>query len=270
MKTVKKYKTNLLKTFKTVNVNGLSMQEDNIKKIIRKWTKKNISNSTSELDNFGNLLITVNGKGKKELAFTTHLDVVSDIGTICLNKRLMRLCIKENWYNSNKILGADSRGGIAIILNIVKDLDRKCYKKLHILFTISEEHGFRGIQNADMNLYKNVESIISCDRPVCYWKENKGNVVNCHLKNGASKLNDNLLKLWRSAKKIRRKVICHNANHRNAYTGGDASFIRGYDVFDFTCGTKYQHTSRETLSLKDFFTCYKLMLSFSQELLRAS
>jgi len=265
--------SDLLHTFKTVNVNGLSFQEQNIKKIIKKWIGQ-VPNSQSKEDKFGNLLITLQGKGSKELMFTTHLDVVGDIGTVCINKKKMCLQIKErnkgskHFLGNNKILGADSRAGISIILNIVKNINIKEYKKLHILFTVVEECGFQGIQHTDFNRYKKVECIISCDRPVCTWKENKGNVVNVHFKDPEIKQSSNVLKLWESAKEIGRKIIVHNAHHKSAYVGGDASFIRGYDVFDFTVGARYIHSSRETLSIKEFYTAYRVMYQFATNLLK--
>jgi len=260
------YKRELLFTFKKINVNGLSFQEKNIIEEVKAWIKLN-TKATCRLDDFGNLWIELKGKGKKELVYTTHLDVVAPIGTVCIDKKRKVLRIKET---TGMILGADSRAGVSVILNVFKLIAKakKSYKSLTILFTIVEESGFQGIRHADLTKL-NAECIISADRPIRTWGRNRPNVINCHLaENEEIKVNKNLLKLWKSAKSVKRKIILHNANHRNAYTGGDASFIKDFDVFDFCVGTSHQHCAKEELSLKAFFASYKVMLAFSKQILK--
>jgi len=252
------YKHELIHTFKYVNVNGLSGEEKKIKNRIIKYCKDNIVNVRFAEDKIGNLWIGLKGKGKGKLMFTTHLDVVGDIGTVEYSGG--RLRIKEK---SGYILGADSRAGISVILNTIKDLDVKSYKQIIVLFTIQEECGFIGIRHANLSSYKGV--IISADRPV--GRDNKGNIINVHFKK-ITKRNKNVDKMRVVAKNIKRKIVLHDAHHRNAYIGGDASFIIENDVFDFCCGSRSIHSSKESLSLKDFFHSYKVMVEFARKILK--
>lgn len=63
------------------------------------------------------------------------------------------------------ILGADDRAGIAIIMNILKELNQRDFTgTLKITFTVEEEIGQYGAEKIDSSFFDDVDCAISLDR----------------------------------------------------------------------------------------------------------
>lgn len=99
----------------------------------------------------------------KKMMFVAHLDVVSEFSPSD------KLVVRENMISREYgILGADDRAGVAIILNLIKEVgDIKECPPFKIVFTVGEEQGQYGAEAIDPEFFEDVSFGISLDRRNC-------------------------------------------------------------------------------------------------------
>lgn len=69
------------------------------------------------------------------------------------------------WSSSEGILGADDRAGVAVILSVVKSLDRRAFSgTLKIALTVEEEIGLVGARNVDSAFLEGIDMAFVVDR----------------------------------------------------------------------------------------------------------
>ena len=104
---------------------------------------------TPSLDSYGNIIVSVNGKGERIL-LSAHVDTVEP-------GRGVKPVITDGVIRSSgdTILGADNKVGVAILLTLLSELSTLVEEKrpsLDIVFTLSEEVGNYGAVNLDYSL----------------------------------------------------------------------------------------------------------------------
>lgn len=129
--------------------------------------------NTMKVDDYGNLLATKKvGTGKgATILLSAHMDTVKGV----LKDR--KLIEKNGIIHSDKgVLGADDRAGIAIILSVLRNVDKieSFNGTLKIAFSREEEIGCIGATNIDSNWYSDVDLAIVIDR-----RGNRDIVVGC-------------------------------------------------------------------------------------------
>jgi hypothetical protein len=105
-----------------------------------------------------------NGAPCKKMLLAAHLDVTSEFSPSD------QLIEKDNIIKRQKgILGADDRAGVAIILNLLKEVgDFRDIPPLKFIFTVREEEGEKGAEAIDPDFYEDVSCGISLDRRNCH------------------------------------------------------------------------------------------------------
>jgi len=139
-------------------ISGSSGNEELIRgKVLSLLEKKKVSYWK---DDYGNVLgYKRNGKGPTIL-LSAHLDIYEEISSTSF-------LIKNGhiWKRNIGILGADDRAGVAIILNILADLQKaKFTGTIKFAFTVEEETHQRGAEQIDKSFFKGVDYAISLDR----------------------------------------------------------------------------------------------------------
>lgn len=142
-----------------LSIPGRSGEEDIIRNVLLSVLKPLVD--SVEVDTAGNIIAQkVYGNGEAIL-LSAHMDVVdSDIDP---TKKIIKDA--QFWKRESGILGADDRAGIAMIINILKELKGTEFNgTLKIVFTVEEECGQNGAEGVDSNFYKDVLCAISLDR----------------------------------------------------------------------------------------------------------
>jgi len=105
-----------------------------------------------------------NGALCKKMLLAAHLDVKSEFSPSD------QLIVKDNIVSRQKgILGADDRAGVAIILNLLKELgDFRDIPSLKFIFTVGEEKEQYGAEAIKTDFYEDVSCGISLDRRNCH------------------------------------------------------------------------------------------------------
>lgn len=101
--------------------------------------------------NTGNLIVTVPGN-KKIVLLSAHLDTVVPCEKIHV--------IHENnkiYTDKTSVLGGDDKLGVAIILNLVKNLKGKNHPTLKIVISVCEEQGLQGASVLDPKYLEGVD-----------------------------------------------------------------------------------------------------------------
>ncbi|MBI5416432.1 M20/M25/M40 family metallo-hydrolase [Candidatus Poribacteria bacterium] len=138
----------LLKTFlDMVKIESPSGKEENIKEWIVKYlTKLGI---TAVCDAHGNIVAKIEGVGSKYFILNAHMDTVQPCNDI-------KPIVKDGIISteSETILGADDKAGIAAILELISVLKENQIKHhpLEIVFTVQEELGMIGVQKLNYSL----------------------------------------------------------------------------------------------------------------------
>jgi putative aminopeptidase FrvX len=286
----------LIKTFLDINVPGISGKEDNIRLKLIRFIRDHFSAVHIFKDDYGNLLAEINGLNKcaQPLICTTHLDVVAALGTPQFYENretgTLLLGIKER-ETPGYILGADSRAGVAAVLEVMQYFQqhKELFSKIILLFTVEEETGFYGAKNCRYLQEHAQENplILSLDVPVPVHRKPpddlknppfgggdssgssfpSGYFVGYHIKNTIEQTRI-LSRLEAAAKELAILLVLDDAYGPNPHVGGDASIFNrvfGYNVLDFCFGTRYQHTPHEMLNLTEFVRQTELLLSFMEK-----
>jgi hypothetical protein len=116
---------------------------------------------TIKSDGYGNVLAEKRFGDGNTILLSAHMDVVaSDI-----NPDSEIIKTGPIWKRKSGILGADDRAGIAIIMNILKELKPRDFTgTLKIAFTVEEEIGQYGAENIDNSFFDDIDCAISLDR----------------------------------------------------------------------------------------------------------
>jgi len=100
---------------------------------------------------------------RKKMMFAAHLDVVQEFSPSD------KVVMKGNIVSRERgILGADDRAGVAIILNLLREVGgvRNC-PPFKFVFTVGEEQGQYGAEAIDLDFFEDVSFGISLDRQCC-------------------------------------------------------------------------------------------------------
>ncbi len=106
-------------------------------KIIREYIISQIKNKIDEIfvDKTGNLYLKINGKVKKSILFSAHLDTVHPAGK-------QKVFIKNGYIQTEGkyVLGGDNKATVAVLLELIKNLKKEeIYSTLEIIFSVKEE-----------------------------------------------------------------------------------------------------------------------------------
>lgn len=196
---------------------------------------------TLNVDNAGNILAgKVYGKGETVL-LSAHMDVVSS--DIDPTKTITKHAYI--WKRESGILGADDRAGIAIIINILKELKASEFKgTLKILFTVEEECGQNGAEAVEVDFFNDVYCAISLDR------RNALDVVT----HSASRqyCSENFGQFFE-----RQSRFYHNKGERYKVVRGGVSDLRvwsalGIESVNLSIGYYEEHTQHEYLNILEW------------------
>jgi hypothetical protein len=123
----------------------------------------NILGSTIPMRNRSGRSRKPNGTFNKKMMFAAHLDVKRKFSP------MDRLIEKNGTVTREKgILGADDRAGVAIILNLLKEVGNiRTIPPFKFVFTVGEEQGQYGAEAIDPEFFEDVSFGISLDRKNC-------------------------------------------------------------------------------------------------------
>ncbi|MDN3016072.1 M20/M25/M40 family metallo-hydrolase [Paenibacillus sp. BSR1-1] len=141
-----------------LNIPGISQDE----RKIRLYLKNRLSPLTDYMyvDRKGNLLAYKYCGDGPTILLSAHMDTVEEIA-------LDRDILEEGTIlkSSKGILGADDRAGIAVILELLANIQQTHFNgTIKIAFTVEEEIGCLGSQNIDQDFLEDVDGAIVIDR----------------------------------------------------------------------------------------------------------
>lgn len=123
----------------------------------------NILGSTIPFRNISRNSGRSNDASSKKIMFAAHLDVISEFDS------MDQLVEKDNIVSrENGILGADDRAGVAIILNLLREIGNiRAIPPIKFVFTVGEEQDQYGAKAIDPEFFEDVSFGISLDRRDC-------------------------------------------------------------------------------------------------------
>lgn len=154
-----------------LNIHGVSGEEESVRNYLIEVLPNLVDNM--EIDLHGNLLASKqvgNGTGATIL-LSAHMDTVKNV-------LIDRNVIETNGiFKSDKgALGADDRAGIAIILEVLRNVDKISFDgNIKIAFSVEEEIGCVGSNKINPDWYSDVDLAIVVDR-----RGNRDIVVGCY------------------------------------------------------------------------------------------
>lgn len=143
-----------------LHVSGASGNEEAIRAVVKEKLAPFVDRITT--DRHGNLLaekVYRTGNGPVIL-LNAHLDIVEELVP-------GRQIVKENgvWRSDRGILGADDRAGIAVILQMARNLAQSSFNgKVKFVFTVQEECGLVGASQVDEYFLWDVDAAFVVDR----------------------------------------------------------------------------------------------------------
>lgn len=241
MKKMKKQLINLL------NIHATSGNEAPV----RKYLKPILTNlmDVVKVDSYGNLLAEKkcgNGNGATVL-LSAHMDTVK--GVLADRKLIIT---EDGIIMSNKgALGADDRAGIAIILTVLRNLNKLNFNgTIKVAFSREEEIGCVGASKIDPNWYKDVDLAIVVDR-----RGNRDIVVGCC---GMAFCSDSVGYFMEDVAKL------VDMPDWKCVEGGISDAIvfaeHGINSINLSAGYMNEHTANEYVSLKDMRNTVRLIL----------
>ncbi|MFE4525379.1 M20/M25/M40 family metallo-hydrolase [Cytobacillus firmus] len=143
-----------------LNINGESGNEGKIRKHAEKILAPLVDHLT--YDSKGNILAQKRYRGGNgpTILLNAHLDTVVPIDP-------GRIILKENniWTSSSGILGADDRAGVAVLLQMARNLEKSRFRgTVKFILTVEEEIGLAGAQHVDEYFLWDVDAAIVLDR----------------------------------------------------------------------------------------------------------
>lgn len=145
---------------KLLNIHGVSSDETKVRNYLIPILGQMMD--TVFVDNYGNLLAEKKcGSGRgATVMLSSHMDTVKGV-------QADRFLIEKDGVitSSKGALGADDRGGIAIILQVLKNIDKLMFEgTIKVAFSREEEIGCVGSSKIDSDWYSNVDLAIIVDR----------------------------------------------------------------------------------------------------------
>ncbi len=142
-----------------LNIPGCSGAEGKVSDYLMRTLEPIVG--TVHKDDYGNILAEKRYGLGKTILLSAHMDVVSS--DINPNAKIIKDA--NIWKRESGILGADDRAGVAMIISIIRELDKSHFKgNIKIAFTTSEEIGQIGAENIDKSFFDDVSYAISLDR----------------------------------------------------------------------------------------------------------
>lgn len=230
---------------KLLGIHGISGQETNV----RSYLKPILENSmdTVTIDNYGNLLADKqigNGKGATVL-LSAHMDTVRGV---LANRELIE---KDGVITSSEgVLGADDRAGIAIILAVLRNLEKSTSfnGNLKIAFSREEEIGCKGADKIKTSWYEGVDLAIVVDR-----RGNRDIVTGCSsafCSNEVGNFMEEVSKLcgmdWKCVEGGVSDAMSFSSN--------------GINSINLSAGYEHEHTSKEYVVLNDMADTVRLIM----------
>ena len=156
---------------KLLGIHGVSGQETKVRDYLKPILTQAMDKV--EIDSYGNLLATKkvgNGVGATIL-LSAHMDTVKGV---LADRKILE---NNGTFTSDKgALGADDRAGIAVILEVLRNIDNLSFTgTLKIAFSREEEIGCIGSGKIDSDWYSDVDLAIVVDR-----RGNRDIVVGCY------------------------------------------------------------------------------------------
>lgn len=238
--------TNLRKQFiKLLNIHGVSGDEKNV----RNYLKPILTHLMDDVkvDDYGNLLAEKkcgNGHGATVL-LSAHMDTVRGVLS---DRKLIET--EDGIIMSDKgVLGADDRGGIAIILTVLRNLSKLNFNgTIKVSFSREEEVGCIGAGEIDMNWYKDTDLAIVVDR-----RGNRDIVVGC----GMAFCSDSVAHFMEDVSKMADmdwKATEGGISDAMVFAEG------GVNSINLSAGYYNEHTENEYASLDDMKDTVKLIM----------
>lgn len=239
MKNMKKQLIELL------NIHGVSGKEMEVRNYLRPVLSDLMDMVV--VDSYGNLLgekVIGTGIGSTIL-LSAHMDTVKGV----LADR--ELVIKSGIIKSSKgALGADDRAGIAIILSVLRNINKISTFNgvIKVAFSREEEIGCVGSEKIDSNWYKDVDLAIVVDR--C---GNRDIVVGC----GMAFCSDSVGYFMEDVSKIvEMNWKCVEGGVSDAMTFA----TKGVNSINLSAGYSHEHTDREFVSISDMKDTIRLIM----------
>lgn len=238
--------TNLRNQFiKLLSIHGVSGKEKNVRNYLKPILKNLMD--TVEVDNYGNLLAEKkvgNGVGATVL-LSAHMDTVKGV---LRDRKLIET--EDGIIMSDKgALGADDRGGIAIILTVLRNLSKLNFNgTIKVAFSREEEIGCVGADKIDGDWYKDTDLAIVVDR-----RGNRDIVVGC----GMAFCSDSVAHFMEDVAKMADMEW-------NATEGGISDAVvfaeNKVNSINLSAGYYNEHTENEYASLDDMKDTVKLIM----------
>lgn len=206
---------------------------------VRDYLKPILKDLTDEVitDNYGNLLAEKKvGTGKgATIMLSAHMDTVKGV------KKERKLVENRGIISSDVgALGADDRAGIAIILTVLRNIDKLSFNgTIKIAFSREEEIGCIGSDKINKEWYKDVDLAIVVDR-----QGNRDIVVGCGMafcSNSVGFFMEDVGKL------VEQDWKCVEGGISDAMTFAQ----NGINSVNLSAGYMNEHTDREYASLAD-------------------
>lgn len=228
-----------------LNIHGTSGNEKPVRDYLRPILTELMDNV--KVDDYGNLLADKkcgDGNGATVL-LSAHMDTVKGV----LADRKLVETEDGIIMSNNGALGADDRGGIAIILTVLRNLNKLNFNgHIKVSFSREEEIGCVGASKIDPDWYANADLAIVVDR-----RGNRDIVVGC----GMAFCSDSVGYFMEDVSKIA------DMDWR-AVEGGisDAMVFaeNGINSINLSAGYMNEHTVNEYASLKDMGDTVRLIL----------
>lgn len=228
-----------------LNIHGTSGNEKPVRDYLKPILTELMDNV--KVDDYGNLLADKkcgDGNGATVL-LSAHMDTVKGV---LADRKLVET--EDGIIMSNKgALGADDRGGIAIILTVLRNLNKLNFNgHIKVSFSREEEIGCVGASKIDPDWYANADLAIVVDR-----RGNRDIVVGC----GMAFCSDSVGYFMEDVSKMA------DMDWR-AVEGGisDAMVFaeNGINSINLSAGYMNEHTVNEYASLKDMGDTVRLIL----------
>jgi di/tripeptidase len=160
---------NLVKEFlELVKIQAPSGKEAPVRNFLKRklMPKNNKSNHLVDemiVDEHGNLLAEKKcGTGEgATVILSAHMDTVSFLDK---DRKIVYDKNNDTVYSTKGILGADDRAGIAIILNVLRNIPETFNGNIHVSFSVEEERGCVGANKIDQEWIKKADLAIVIDR----------------------------------------------------------------------------------------------------------
>jgi putative aminopeptidase FrvX len=229
---------------KLLNIHGISSDETRVRNYLKPILEDMMD--TVEVDHYGNLLATKtigNGEGATVL-LSAHMDTVR--GVLADRKVLENNGI---FTSSAGALGADDRAGIAIIMEVLRNIDKLSFEgTVKVAFSREEEIGCVGSGKIDPKWYEDVNLAIVVDR-----RGNRDIVVGC----GGAFCSDEVGHFMENCSALQ------GMNYQ-AVEGGISDAMtfseNGVNSVNLSAGYMNEHTEREYVVFADMCDTARLIL----------